>query len=155
MAIIAPQRSANTETKEALIAYLDALALAEPMQTRLWQESEVTLTQLLVLRVLRQGPLTARRLGDEVGLSPTSMTRLVDRLEKRGLVTRRRESDDRRFVEVHLEPAGERLLGRLKILRGSDIHRAVEAMTSDERRRLAAGLRRLVELTRSVARLEL
>jgi len=90
-------------------------------------------------------------LGQSVGLSPTSVTRLVDRLERRGLVTRRRESEDRRYVEIHLEPAGERLLGEIKILRGSDLHRAVEAMTRDERRRLAAGLRRLVELTRGIA----
>jgi len=139
------------ETREAIHAYLDALALAEPIQARLWQLAEITLTQLLVLRQLRSGPRTAGMLGQSVGLSPTSVTRLVDRLERRGLVTRRRESEDRRYVEIHLEPAGERLLGEIKILRGSDLHRAVEAMTRDERRRLAAGLRRLVELTRGIA----
>ncbi len=90
-------------------------------------------------------------LGQSVGLSPTSVTRLVDRLERRGLVSRRRESEDRRRVEIHLEPAGERLLGEIKLLRGSDLQRAVESMTRDERRRLTAGLRRLVELTRGIA----
>jgi len=143
-------RSAQAETKEALIAYLGAIALAEPIQARLWQEAQITLTQLSVLRVLREAPQTSGRLGLEAELSPTSVTRIVDRLERRGLVARRRESEDRRYVEIHLEPAGERLLGHFKILRGSDLYQAVEAMTSDERRRLTTSLRRLVELARSV-----
>jgi DNA-binding MarR family transcriptional regulator len=101
---------------------------------------------------LREAPITSGRLGIEAELSPTSVTRIVDRLERRGLVIRRREGEDRRYVEIHLEPAGERLLGQLKILRGSDLHQAVEAMTSEERRRMTASLRRLVELARSVPR---
>jgi DNA-binding MarR family transcriptional regulator len=77
------------------------------------------------------------------------VTRIVDRLERRGLVSRRRESEDRRLVQVHLEPNGERLLGEIRVVRGSDVHRAVEAMTADERSRLTASLRRLVELARA------
>jgi DNA-binding MarR family transcriptional regulator len=150
MASSAAPVSAETETKEALIAYLGAMALAEPIQARLWQEAEITLTQLSVLRVLREAPQTSGRLGFETELSPTSVTRIVDRLERRGLVSRRREGEDRRYVEIHLEPAGERLLGQLKILRGSDLYQAVDAMTSDERRRMTASLRRLVELARSI-----
>jgi DNA-binding MarR family transcriptional regulator len=142
---------AQFQVKEALLAYLDAIALAEPIQARLWQEAEITLTQLSVLRELREGAQSTGKLGDAVGLSPASVTRLVDRLEKRGLVRRRRESEDRRYVEVLLEPAGERLLGQTKVVRGSDLHQAVESMTSEERRRLTAGLRRLVELTRAIA----
>jgi len=149
MTTIAGSLVESTETLEAMRAYLDGFALAEPIQARLWQESEITVTQAIVLRELRQGPQTSGRLGQEVGLSATSMTRLIDRLERRGLVSRRRESDDRRCVHIHLEPAGERLLSQMRILRGSDLHQAIEAMTGDERRALTLSLRRLVELTRS------
>jgi DNA-binding MarR family transcriptional regulator len=143
--------TAQSETKAALLAYLDALALAEPFQARLWQLSHLTLTQVSVLRHLRAGPQTAGRLGELAGLSATSISRLVDRLEKRGLVSRTRDLEDRRIVEVHLEPAGERLLGEAKVFKGSDLHHAVEAMSSDERRRLTTSLTRLVELTREFA----
>jgi len=139
------------ETKAALLAYLDALALAEPIQAHLWQLAHLTLTQLSVLRHLRSGPQTAGRLGELAGLSAASLSRLVDRLERRGLVSRRRDKEDRRIVLVHLEPAGERLLGEAKVFRGSDLHRAVEAMSSEERRRLTAVLTRLVDLTRDIA----
>ncbi|HEY1456160.1 MAG TPA: MarR family transcriptional regulator [Candidatus Dormibacteraeota bacterium] len=139
----------QTEIKDALLAYLDALTLAEPIQARLWQQAEITLTQLSLLRELRQGPKTAGRLADALGISATSATRLVDRLERRGLVDRRRDTDDRRCVEIHLAPAGERLLGEIRVLRGTDLHAAVGSMTSAERRRLTAGLRRLVDLVRA------
>lgn len=145
---------ARPETREALLAYLDVLTLAEPIQARLWQEAEITLTQLSVLRELRRGPQTAGRLGQEVGLSPTSITRLVDRLERRGLVSRKRESQDRRCVQVHLEAAGERLLGETKVLRGSALFEAVDSMTVEERRRLTVSLRHLVEQTRARSRVE-
>jgi DNA-binding MarR family transcriptional regulator len=143
--------TAQSETKAALLAYLDALALAEPFQARLWQLSHLTLTQVSVLRHLRAGPQTAGRLGELAGLSATSISRLVDRLEKRGLVSRTRDLEDRRIVEVHLEPAGERLLGEARVFKGSDLHHAVEAMSGDERRRLTTSLTRLVELTREFA----
>ncbi len=142
--------SIDAEVKETLRAYLDALTLAEPVQARLWQRAALTLTQVTVLRELRQGPQTASRLGEKVGLSPTSVTRLVDRLERRGLVSRRRESEDRRYVDIHLEPAGERLLGEVNVVRGSELHRAVESLNGEERRRLAAALRRLVDAARAV-----
>ena len=138
----------SPETKATLHAYLDALALAEPIQSRIWQLAELTLTQVQVLRALRDGPQTLGRLGQANGMSPTSVTRIVDRLERRGLVARRRESEDRRVVQVHLEPEGERLLGEIRVVKGSDIHRAIDRMTSEERRQLTSSLRRLVELAR-------
>lgn len=152
MTITSAPAATSAESREALLAYLDALTLAEPMQERLWQEARITLTQLSVLRELRSGPQSAGKLGVAVGLSPTSTTRLVDRLERRGLVSRRRGEDgDRRCVEVRLTSAGERLLTQVKVVRGSDLHLAIESMSRDERRRLAVALRRLVELTRAFA----
>lgn len=149
MTTISAPAAKSTEARAALLAFLDALALAEPIQTRLWQLGEITLTQVQVLRALRDGPQTLGRLGQANGLSPTSVTRIVDRLERRGLVSRRRESEDRRLVQVHLEPAGERLMGEIRVVRGSNIHRAVESMSSEERRQLTGSLRRLVELARA------
>ena len=148
---ISAPAATHDETRQALLAYIDALTLAEPMQARLWHLAHITLTQLMLLRRLREGPQSAGALGHALGLSATSVTRLVDRLELRGLVERRRSEDDRRCVEIRLEPAGERLLGEVKVMRGTDLQRAVESMTADERRRLTSALRHLVERTRGLA----
>ena len=152
MATTNPARlSAPSEVKQALLAYMDALTLAEPIQARLWHQAEITLTQLGVLRELRAGPQNAGRLGEKVGLSPASMSRLLDRLERRQLVSRHRTSEDRRVVEVHLDPEGEKLLGQLTVLRGSAVHRSMESMTPEERRLLTTSLRRLVTTARAMA----
>lgn len=151
MSTISPPAATQSETRAALLAYLDALALAEPIQAQLWQRARLTLTQASVLRNLRSGPQTAGRLGELAGLSAASTSKLVDRLERRGLVRRARDAHDRRLVEVHLEPAGERLLGEVRVFKGSDLHHAIEAMSAEERRRLTTSLTRLVELTRDIA----
>ena len=143
--------SAAAETKAAILAVMDAITLAEPIQARLWQVSRITMTQLSVLRRLRGGPQTVGRLGAEVGLSPASVTRLVDRLEKRGLVARSRDVEDRRRVDVRLTAHGERVLGESKVFKGSDVHLAVEAMTGDERRAMTSSLARFVDLARGFA----
>jgi DNA-binding MarR family transcriptional regulator len=151
MSSVAGPPRVDQRTKEVLLAYLDALTLAEPIQARLWHEAGLTMTQLAVLRELRSGPRTASKLGAAVGLSPASVTRLLDRLERRGLVTRRRDALDRRCIDIHLEPYGERLLGELKVVRGSHLHRAVESMSDEEREQLGRALRDLVERTRAAA----
>ncbi|HET9783302.1 MAG TPA: MarR family transcriptional regulator [Candidatus Dormibacteraeota bacterium] len=151
MSTISTPATIQLETKAALIAYLDALALAEPIQAQLWQRAHLTLTQATLLRNLRSGPQTVGRLGELSGLSAASISRLVDRMERRGLVSRARDTHDRRIVEVRLEPAGERLLGEVRVFKGSDLHHAVDAMSAEERRRLTVSLTRLVELTRDIA----
>jgi DNA-binding MarR family transcriptional regulator len=151
MTTISAAATTTTETKAALLAYLHAIALAEPIQALLWQRAHLTLTQAAVLRNLRSGPQTAGRLGELTGLSAASISRLLDRLERRGLVSRSRDTHDRRIVDVRLEPAGERLLGEVRVFKGSDLHHAVEAMSSEERRRLTTSMTRLVELTRDIA----
>jgi DNA-binding MarR family transcriptional regulator len=143
--------SSSAETKAAILAVLDAITLAEPVQAKLWSVSGITMAQLSVLRRLRNGPQTVGHLGAEVGLSPASVTRLVDRLEKRALVARSRDVEDRRRVDVRLTAQGERLLGESKVFKGSDVHLAIEAMSSEERRAMTSSLARFAELARGFA----
>jgi DNA-binding MarR family transcriptional regulator len=133
---------------DALRAYLAGVALMEPVQARLWQDAGLTLTQLLVLRKLRAGPHPAGKVARALGVSAASASRILDRLEERGLIDRRRNPADRRCVEIHLLPEGHRLVGERLILRDSGLEDAVRSMTPAERRRLAASLRLLVDRVR-------
>jgi DNA-binding MarR family transcriptional regulator len=142
--VVAGNTEMAADVRDALRAYLDAIALAEPVQAALWKATGVTLTQISVLRQLRHGPMAAGQLGRIVGLSPASITHLLDRLEERSLVTRQRSTDDRRAVHVHLTEEGQRVLGEAKVLLGSRIHRAIEAMSDEERARMAESLNALV-----------
>jgi DNA-binding MarR family transcriptional regulator len=142
--------SLEPEVLDALRAYFDAIVLAEPLQAVLWKSAGITLAQLAALRQLRHGPISAGQLGRLIGLSPASTTHLVDRLEARGLVSRSRRQDDRRAVDVHLTPAGLRVLDESRPLPGSLVHRAIEAMPAEKRRILTRALAGLVEQARSL-----
>lgn len=50
--------------------------------------------------VIRLGPLTAGELAGHTGLAPSSVTALIDRLERKGFVTRQPDPDDARRVRV-------------------------------------------------------
>ena len=66
-----------------------------------------------VLRILRgahPGGLACGTIAERMVNRVPDITRLVDRLERMGWVTRERGQDDRRVVYVHIAPAGQALL---------------------------------------------
>jgi DNA-binding MarR family transcriptional regulator len=65
--------------------------------------------------IARLGPVTAGRLAEETGLSTGAVTFMLDRLEEAGMVTRRRDTEDRRRVWAEIVPSAlERLQGLQK-----------------------------------------
>ncbi len=61
----------------------------------------------------QEGPMTAGRLAERARLSPGAMTALLDRLEKRGLARRTRDTKDRRRVLVEVTPEVRRMAAQL------------------------------------------
>jgi DNA-binding MarR family transcriptional regulator len=85
-------------------------------------------------------------LADVLLLSKSGTTRLVDRLEKRGLVARRLCEADRRVVYAALSPAGERAVEEAHSILASAIERSFSRHLSDEDiATLRGSLRRLLE----------
>src|ERR1700722_3016740 len=73
----------------------------------------LTAAQYNVLRILRgAGPagLACREIGERIIPADPDITRLLDRMEKRNLITRKRQSDDRRVVKSFVTPQGLELL---------------------------------------------
>jgi len=73
----------------------------------------LTAAQYNVLRILRgAGPagLACREIGERMISRDPDITRLLDRMEKRNLITRKRQSDDRRVVKTFITPHGLELL---------------------------------------------
>jgi len=64
------------------------------------------------LTVLYEGPLPAGKSAEAIGLTPAAVTSLLDRLEKRGLVRRKRSAEDRRKVLVEITPRALELADR-------------------------------------------
>ena len=77
----------------------------------------ITATQYNVLRILRgagQGGLCRNEVRDRLIAQVPDVTRLLDRMEAAGLVSRERDEGDRRLVTTRITPAGLRLLDRLR-----------------------------------------
>jgi DNA-binding MarR family transcriptional regulator len=76
---------------------------------------DLTPAQYNVLRILRGAPegLPCGEIGNRMVTRDSDITRLLDRLEKRSLVSRQRESKDRRTVWTRVTPEGLELLARL------------------------------------------
>jgi DNA-binding MarR family transcriptional regulator len=73
----------------------------------------VTGAQLFVLQRLAEGPVgSLNELAERTATHQSSVSVVVRRVIERGLVARRRSSDDRRRMEFWLTPKGERLLAR-------------------------------------------
>lgn len=79
--------------------------------------ADLSSTQYNVLRILRGAPegLLCGEIADRMITRDPDITRLLDRLERRGLISRCRGTKDRRMVLARITTAGLRLLGRLDV----------------------------------------
>ncbi|TAK35233.1 MAG: MarR family transcriptional regulator [Chloroflexota bacterium] len=76
----------------------------------------VTPTQYGALCLLLERSLTASELGRLMLLTSTTMTGIIDRLERNGLVERGSNPEDRRQSPVMLTPRGSTLVKRLRLI---------------------------------------
>ena len=90
----------------------------------------------------------------KLGLAPPSITRLIDRLEERGLIERRRDAADRRKVVAAILPAGRRLISSLPQLERSPIGEAVLQLRPSDRKRIAAAFAEFVRAVRAAEETE-
>jgi len=131
----------------ALRAYVKLMRATRAISARVegrLTAAGITLTQLGVMEaLLHLGPLTQRVLIDKVLTSPGNMTDLIDKLEKRGYVSRCRVESDRRNVEVGLTPAGQVFIETLFPQHAGDIAAAMGGLTDTEIATLDTLLRRL------------
>jgi DNA-binding MarR family transcriptional regulator len=78
---------------------------------RLFRQHGITATVFNAMRILIQGPDEGQRIG-EIGRQliqrVPDITRLIDRMERDGLVERSRDTEDRRAVSIRLTEAGRR-----------------------------------------------
>jgi DNA-binding MarR family transcriptional regulator len=99
-----------------------------------------------VLAALREKD--GRRMGDlskTTSIEVSTLTRLVDNMEKSGLVERRRDAGDARAVALHVTPAGRRLTQRIVPIAERYEAVALKGFTAGEADRLKLALRRLYD----------
>jgi DNA-binding MarR family transcriptional regulator len=106
----------RTRSQEAYLALLRTADDCKRYISRALEPAGITLQQYNVLRILRgagEEGLPTLAVGDRMLERTPGVTRLIDRMEKKGLVTRARCTEDRRRVWCRITEVGLDLLGSL------------------------------------------
>jgi DNA-binding MarR family transcriptional regulator len=110
-------RAFDSASQEAMLGIrMVAARILAPWERFLKTEADLTSSQYNVLRILRGShpkALTAGEIGERTIAREPDTTRLVDRLDDRGLVKRTRSEEDRRVVQVEITAKGLELLRTL------------------------------------------
>lgn len=111
----------------------------------------LSIPQLVCMRAIHDleaesQDVTVMKVSQIVHLSPPTVSRIIDRLAKAGLVTRERSQHDRRKVAIALTPAGLDRIGNSPSLLQETFVSGLEALPLPERVELLRALRRVVVL---------
>ncbi len=130
-----------SELLEEFAAHSPAAAMRHMRQ---WPGGALSLVHVNVLAVLDiDGPMPMGGLAEALDVSQASATGIVDRMEQRGLVERRRIDDDRRVVRVALTDEGRRLIAGMAAERREHLAAMLETLTDAELEGLLVGTRAL------------
>ncbi|RIK82212.1 MAG: MarR family transcriptional regulator [Planctomycetota bacterium] len=120
---------------------------AEVHSRTLFRDHRLTAPQLALLKeVARQGPAPIGALAKATYIGAPTVTGVVDRLERQGLVARVRTPADRRQVLIALTPAGKRMLGRNPSPLPAGFRARLSELPKSEQRRLCAALERVAAM---------
>lgn len=109
------------------------------------ENTGVTVAEWVILRELFDAGETApSRLAASSGLTRGAVSKLIDRLLAKGLVSRKEAGADRRFQEVNLTAAGRAVVPRLAALADSNDEEFFSHLSTKDREMLVAILRKLV-----------
>ena len=114
---------------------------------KLNQEFNITAPQMICLHSLnREGPMTLSELARAVSLGASTTTGILDRLEAKGLITRKRNQTDRRKVDLNITGEGRKLTRAAPALLQDRLSEALQQLPELEQAAIALSLERVVNL---------
>jgi DNA-binding MarR family transcriptional regulator len=132
------------DTLLAFVSVLRTLQLAE--RNHPWLTLPVTMAQLkALLLILQSGGLPSRGLADRLGIGPSAVTPLVDRLARQKLVRRDADANDRRIVWVRPTTRAIALQDRVMETNRSVLAEILAGLPAGDFRRVHDSLQRLLQ----------
>ncbi|WP_433973915.1 MarR family winged helix-turn-helix transcriptional regulator [Tunturiibacter lichenicola] len=108
-------------------------------------DSGVTAAEWVILReIFDTDEIPPSALAEQTGLTRGAISKLIERLVVKKLVSRKEGSDDRRYQRIALSPAGRRLVPTLATLADQNDREFFKPLTGKERQALVATLKKLV-----------
>jgi len=136
-------------TERAINAFFRASALLDSFRLRMWDEEELTVTQLRLLSLLEQDEGVGNaELAAKLLVTRPSVSALLDRLERGGFLRREIALEDRRGIRIWLEPRGRDAVTHLRGEAREFASHLLEDLTDEERLQFAEAVERVVESAR-------
>ena len=111
----------------------------------------ITGPQLTVVKILEAlGDLSLSRLSEKIRAQNSTVTGIVDRMEREGLVVRTRSATDRRVVHIQLTEKGTTLAGEVKVEPIAIFREALASLSRDEARDLLRILTKLANRVKTI-----
>jgi len=117
--------SVKADVNQILEAIIYLTTETRRITKELARRASLTGPQLTVVKILETiGDLSLSELSDKIRAQNSTVTGIIDRMEREGLVQRVRSSEDRRVIRIHLTEKGERLardipVEPMEVLRGA------------------------------------
>ncbi|GAB5500459.1 MAG: MarR family transcriptional regulator CosR [Pseudohongiellaceae bacterium] len=133
---------------EALLVALRQITRAIDLHSRqLLKETGLTTSQLLILdAITRQAMATPTSIARDIHLSQATVTNIVVRLEKNGLVERHRSGNDRRSVQLTITGQGQRTIDAAPEMLQADFLKQYRELQPWEANLLLSALQRLATM---------
>ena len=123
--------------------------LARQILFEFFQSIDITQTQIFTLMTLSQNaPCRLSELSEKMNVSAPTITGIVDRLEKSGLVKRMPDDNDRRAINVDLTEEGKRLVKKLRITIQMKWEEMLEKIPQEDQENYLRILKKLIGVVR-------
>jgi DNA-binding MarR family transcriptional regulator len=140
-----PPKSPATPTEDLADAVITTAFVTTALMSRIGAEHDLSLTLARVLGILRDRRPRMAELAGYLGLEKQTMSGLIDRAEKRGLVARAPNALDKRATDVFLTRTGARLVEQLRAEGMRALAPLIAPLSAAERKQLQALLRRMLD----------
>ncbi len=130
----------NEERSKLLLEVIPRTMRMVRTEMRRLAGDEFTVPQYRVLSKLTRGPCSNGELADWMGVSAPTMSKMIDKLVKRGYVARKMEGSDRRQVVLTCTKKGTDRAQKIRGTVQNTFSERIALLSEDQRRELTAGL---------------
>lgn len=150
---VSPEIKSDVDEVFEAIVYL--YTESRRITKELARRADLTGPQLTVVKLLEQiGDVSLSELSERIRAQNSTVTGIIDRMEREGLVARERSKEDRRVVFIRLTPKGRRLAEEIPIEPMEIFRGALESLTPREARDLVHILGKVSRRVREAVRRE-
>jgi len=114
------------------------------MITQELSEVGITMPQISVMRKIKDGPMTIGQLSKDLYLSCSTVSGIVDRLEREGYIERVRDTADRRVVWIHITNKFEEMANSIPVMQKEYFTELIKDLSEEEIDKIVDALQLLI-----------